>query len=254
MLAGIVATGRRELEHGVRVVTRELTAWVRYARPGVPVLLLWLGLAVALGVVTVLAAGTEFFSWDLWLARKIQAIDLPGFTHVTTLATDLSSPDASIVAFFIAVPGLVLLRQFRLALFQAAAIWTHLIGGSLKLVVDRMRPSPELVERVSLEERLSYPSGHTEWVVGFEGFLLFAIWQLTPNRFIRYPAAAAWAGHIVLTGVGRVDQGLHWPSDVLAGLLVGALALSGTVWAYLSSKRAAAIAAEKGTIPSQVVV
>lgn len=253
-LAGIIADSKRELVQRLVVARGEVAAAVRHVRPGAPVLLLWLILGSGLAVLTGFAAGAEFFSWDLWLARQIQAIDLPGFTLATTRATDLSSADVSILVFLIAVAGLILLRQFRLALFQAAAIWTHLIGGSIKLTVDRMRPSPELVERVSLEDRLSYPSGHTEWVVGFEGFLVFAIWQLTANRFIRYTAAAAWAVHVVLTGVGRIDQGLHWPSDVLAGLLVGALALSGTVWAYLASKRAASIAAEKGTISSPVVV
>ncbi len=147
-VVAIVAKSKRELVDRIVVVREEVAAAVRHVRPGLPVLLLWLVLAVSLGVITGFAAGAEYFSWDLWLARKIQAIDLPGFTRVTTVATDLSSSDASIVAFFIAVPGLVLLRQFRLALFQAAAIWTHLIGGSIKLVVDRMRPSPELVERV----------------------------------------------------------------------------------------------------------
>ena len=253
-LAGIIADAKRELVKRLVLVRGEVVSAVRHVRPGAPVLLLWLVLVSGLAVLTGFAAGAEFFSWDLWLARKIQAIDLPGFTSATTLATDLSSANASVLWFLGSVVGLILLRQFRLAFFAAAAIWTHLIGGGLKLVVDRMRPSPELLERVSLEERLSYPSGHTEWVVGFEGFLVFAIWQLTANRFIRYTAAAAWAVHVALTGVGRIDQGLHWPSDVLAGLLVGALALSGTVWAYLASKRAAASAAEEATIPSPLVV
>ncbi len=223
-------------------VRGEAVAAARHVRPGPGVLLLWLGLVAGLSAITAFAAGAEYFAWDLWLARKIQAIDLVGFTRVTTFATDLSGPDASVAWFLGAVGGLLLLRRFRLALFMAAATWTHLVGGSLKLLVDRMRPSPESVERVSLKERLSFPSGHTEWVVGFEGFLVFVIWQLTPNRLIRYLVAGAWVTHVALTGVGRVDQGLHWPSDVFGGALVGSLALSITAWAYLASKRASALA------------
>jgi undecaprenyl-diphosphatase len=241
MLAGIVAKGRSELEHGVGVVARELTATVRHARPGVPVLLLWLGLALALGVVSGFAAGADYFAGDLWLTRKVQAIDIDGFSRAGRIATNLSSPNASAAMLLGAVVGLALLRQLRLALFAAASAWAHLIGGILKLLVDRPRPSGDLIETVRLETEFSYPSGHTEWIVGFEGFLVFAVWQLTPNRFLRLVAAGAWTVHIILAGLGRVDQGLHWPSDVLGGLLAGALALSVTVWAYLASRRAAAL-------------
>jgi undecaprenyl-diphosphatase len=44
------------------------------------------------------------------------------------------------------------------------------------------------------------------------------------NRFLRGRLrAAGWvvAGLIaILTGLGRIDSGAHWPSDVLAGLLI----------------------------------
>lgn len=239
--ARVVAAARAA---GERLVALHVVS-VRHVRPTLPILLLWLALALALGVVSGFAAGAEYFAWDLWLARKIQAIDLDGFSRVAKISTDLSGHDASVLGLSGAVVALLLLRRPRLALFAAASAWTHLIGGTLKLFVDRTRPSPELVERVTLEDRFSYPSGHTEWVVGFEGFLVFAVWQLTPNRFLRYLAVGAWVVHIFFTGLGRVDQGMHWPSDILAGVLVGALALSVTVWAYLASRRAATIAAEE---------
>jgi undecaprenyl-diphosphatase len=226
-----------------RRVVGEAVAVARHVRPGPPVLLVWLGLALALGIVSGFAAGTDYFAGDLWLARKVQAVDLNGFSRITRMAATLSSPKSSVAALTCAVAGLLLLRQFRLALFTAAAAWTHAIGGALKLFVDRPRPSGDLIETVRLETDFSYPSGHVEWIVGFEGFLVLAIWQLSPSRLIRYLAAVAWAGHALLAGLGRIDQGLHWPSDVLGGFLAGALALSVTAWAYFASRRAAALSA-----------
>lgn len=226
-----------------RRVVGEAVAAARYVRPGPHVLLVWLGLALALGIVSGFAAGTDYFAGDLWLARKVQAIDLNGFSRITRAAATLSSPKSSAVALFCSVAVLLLLRQFRLALFTAASAWAHAIGGVLKLLVDRPRPSGDLIETVRLETDFSYPSGHVEWIVGFEGFLVIAIWQLCPSRLIRYLAVVAWAGHVLLAGLGRVDQGLHWPSDVLGGSLAGALALSVTAWAYFASRRAAALSA-----------
>ena len=241
MLVGLVAKSRMKLLSGVDLVREELVAAVRHIRPGPAALLVWLSLVLALGVLSGFAAVFDHFTWDLWLTREVQAIDLDGFGRAARIATNLSSPNYSAAAFAGVVGGLLLSRQFRLALFAAAAAWTHLLGGLLKLLVDRPRPSGELVETVRLETEFSYPSGHVEWIVGFEGFLVFAIWRLTPNRLLRFLVTGAWTVHIALAGLGRVDQGLHWSSDVLGGFLVGAVALSATAWAYLGSKRARAL-------------
>ena len=245
MLVGLVAKTRKKLLNGVDILRGELVAAVRHVRPGPVALLVLLSLVLALGVLSGFAAVEDRFAWDLWLTRKVQAIGLDGFGRATLIATNLSSPNYAAVAFVGAVGGLLLWGQFRLALFAAASAWTHLLGGLLKLLVDRPRPSGDLVETVRLETEFSFPSGHVQWIVGFEGFLLFAIWQLTPNRFIRYLAAAAWTVHVTLAGLGRVHQGLHWPSDALGGFLVGAVALSVTAWAYLRSRRAATIASHQ---------
>ena len=41
---------------------------------------------------------------------------------------------------------------------------------------------------------------------------------------------------VVLAGVARVYLGVHWGSDVLAGLLVGSVCLIGLLWAYYKLK------------------
>ncbi len=223
----------------IDLVRSEVKIAVRHARPGPTVQLVWLGLALALAIASGFAAGYDKFAGDLWLTKQVQALEIDGLSRTAQFATDLVSPTASAVGFVGVVGALLLLGRVRLAIFMAAAAWAHLIGGLLKLFVDRPRPSVELVETVGLNSEFSYPSGHTDWAVGFEGFLVFALWQLTPNPFVRAATTAGWALHIMLIGFGRVDQGVHWPSDILGGFLVGALALSITVWAYLESKRLA---------------
>ena len=72
---------------------------------------------------------------------------------------------------------------------------------------------------------LSFPSGHVVFFVQFFGFLLYLVarqkspgWQRSATMFL-----VAWP--ITLVGVSRVYLGAHWPSDVLAGYLVGGIAL-----------------------------
>lgn len=57
----------------------------------------------------------------------------------------------------------------------------------------------------------SFPSGHA--TTAFAAALLLALW---------YPrAAGAWVAVAVLVGLSRVVLGSHFPSDVLAGALLG---------------------------------
>lgn len=204
-------------------------------RPGLRVLSLWITLLAALAVLSAFAVSYEYFAWDLTITRAVQAIDSPAFHRAGWVATFLSSPTISFLFLATAVALLLIARQPRLALFSGASAWTHLLGGFLKLVVDRPRPPAELVDVVRIETKFSYPSGHAEWVMGFEGFLVFVVWQLTENRVIRAGATVLWGLHLALAGLGRVEQGLHWPSDVLAGYLVGAVTLLFTVWVYRAS-------------------
>jgi len=61
--------------------------------------------------------------------------------------------------------------------------------------------------------RGSFPSGHTSTMALFAG-----IWALTSSRrWVAVPALSL----AVLVGVSRMAVGVHWPSDVLAGIALG---------------------------------
>jgi undecaprenyl-diphosphatase len=194
---------------------------------------------VALATISVAAGVRDRFPGDLRLTQHVQDFDLPGLTTVMRAATDITSPANSLTALVVAVTAFLLLGRPRLAFFTAGALGAHALGGLLKVLVDRQRPDDELIARVRIEEEYSYPSGHVEWAVAFEGFVVFAIWQLTGSRVIRAASLSLWVAHVVLTSAGRIDQGLHWPSDVVASYLVGAVALAGLIWLYRVSGRLA---------------
>lgn len=227
-----VFAGFRVNRTSMRLRAAGFVAALQGQRPSFRLLTLWSTLLAALAVLSAFAAVKVRFVWDLPITRAVQAINLFGFKRLGWIATFLSSPSISLLALGTAVALLLMARKLRLAFFAGASAWTHLLGALLKLLVDRPRPSAELIDVVRVKTEFSYPSGHVEWVMGFEGFLVFTVWRLTENRAIRAGAVAIWGLHLVLVGLGRVEQGLHWPSDVLAGYLVGAIALSVTVWAY----------------------
>jgi membrane-associated phospholipid phosphatase len=208
---------------------------VRQEWPHPAVIAAYLCLFAALIAVSIFAAQHDRFPGDLALTRRVQGLDLPGLRRAMRFSTDLTSPVPSLVALAAAAGAFLALGRPRLAFFAAATLSAHAMGAVLKFFVDRGRPDPDIVDTVRIEERFSYPSGHVEWVVSFEGFVVFAIWQVTTNPVARYVALAVWAVHLALTGLGRIDQGLHWPSDIVAGIMVGALALPVVIWLYRAS-------------------
>lgn len=87
----------------------------------------------------------------------------------------------------------------------------------VKYLVGRDRPYeryPDRVHPYSVENSPSFPSGHTA-----------TAFALATSLSIRYPKwyviapSALWACSV---GISRMNEGVHYPSDVLAGAAIGA--------------------------------
>ena len=77
----------------------------------------------------------------------------------------------------------------------------------------------------------SFPSGHMVRAVIAFGLLAFVIRRLSPSPLARALAVAGAIAVIVLLAFDRLYLDVHWESDVVGGLLLGAIALlAGTVW------------------------
>ena len=91
------------------------------------------------------------------------------------------------------------------------------VAYGMKYLVDRERPYeryPDRVHPYSHESSPSFPSGHTA-----------SAFALATSLCIKYPKwyviapSALWACSV---GVSRMNEGVHYPSDVLAGAAIGA--------------------------------
>lgn len=94
-------------------------------------------------------------------------------------------------------------------------VCTNLI---LKNLVSRPRPwlgVEGLTALVVENDPNSFPSGHTTAAFAFAS----ALWRTAPDRWMRWAALAC----AVLMGLSRLYVGVHYPSDVLVGVLVGLL-------------------------------
>lgn len=116
---------------------------------------------------------------------------------------------------------LAILRQYRSALFVTVSVALgSLISTGFKLAVGR--PRPDLVPHGSFVNTASFPSGHS--MMSAVVYLTLAVMlartqsKLAVRFFLLSLAVALTFG----VGVSRVYLGVHWPTDVLAGWVLGA--------------------------------
>jgi membrane-associated phospholipid phosphatase len=77
----------------------------------------------------------------------------------------------------------------------------------------------------------SFPSGHMVRAVIAFGLIAFVIRRLSPSPVVRRLAGAGAIFVVVLVAVDRLYLNVHWESDVIGGLILGAIGLlAGTVW------------------------
>jgi len=195
----------------------------------------WLALA-GFVVLASFAAALDYFPGDRGLTEAIQKGDARAWREALDWASRLSEWPAMLIVGFAGAATLWLLAHRSEAVWLLATLALTQVNGAVKLAVDRPRPSPEFVDVREVATGLSFPSGHTVTAVLLYGFLFYAAGQALPDRRLRYPVQALCVIIAVLTGLQRVEAGVHWPSDVLGGVLFAGLILALLIWSHRRSR------------------
>jgi undecaprenyl-diphosphatase len=170
------------------------------------------GAAAAVGVASSRPAGREV---DAALFADVNAGHGPAADRVFSEVTELGSVYAAGAA-----AGVVFLAGRRgpalRALGAAGAAW--LAGQALKKVVDR--PRPYLADAEGTRRMIAMPAG-TSWPSSHPA-VLTAFTRVTARELSLGPVSrAALTGLDLTVGTSRVYLGVHYPSDVAGGLLMG---------------------------------
>jgi undecaprenyl-diphosphatase len=91
------------------------------------------------------------------------------------------------------------------------------IDAALKVMFGRERPA--LFDKIALPTDASFPSGHSMSALGIYGVVAVALIALYPRA--RGSVIAATVVLVAAIGFSRVYLGVHWPFDVVGGLLGG---------------------------------
>ena len=168
----------------------------------------------------------SYFQWDIPLAHWIQAIIFPGFRELMLATSWMGTGATAWWITIIAGVGLLVCKRVAAGVIILLGVGAgSLANRILKAAIGRPRPTDELIQVLIDYPNLSFPSGHVVFYMQFFGFLLYLLARQKKPGWQRSAAMFLVAWPITLVGVSRVYLGAHWPSDVLAGYLVGGIAL-----------------------------
>ena len=106
----------------------------------------------------------------------------------------------------------------------------------IKGLVERARPPRAL--QAYIEIWYSFPSAHAALSAALYGFIAYIAWKSIPNPVVRYIAISIIAGIVLIISFSRLYLGVHYASDVLAGLALGAAcAWLGARYAVFAARR-----------------
>jgi undecaprenyl-diphosphatase len=138
------------------------------------------------------------------------ALDITALGSATVLGLTVL-----IVAGFLLLQGL-----WRRALFvMAATLGGGFINGALKQLFQR--PRPDVVPHLREVMTMSFPSGHALQSAVVYLTLGALSMQIAQRRLTRLYCMAVAMLATALVGASRVYLGVHYPTDVLAGWLIG---------------------------------
>lgn len=170
------------------------------------------------------------YSIDLAIMHWVQDVMHNGFLDAVMAALSFIG-NHGLIWIIIGIV-LVIFKKTRYAgiVMLSALAFGFLMGeGILKHLVNRPRPFvdyPEFVPGISLPSGSSFPSGHS-----CAGFACSTV-MMVKNRKIGIPMLVL----AVLIAFSRIYNFVHFPSDVLCGMLLGVLSAVLILFIYSKTK------------------
>lgn len=195
------------------------------------------GAFLIIGLAVVLVGSVTFAALAGWvMAGETQHIDdailrwmgAHGSESLNFAALEVTALGARLVVWMVVLVASAFLWISRHR-WSAALLWISMLGSGLVNMTLKSafaRPRPDVFEwRAPHVGTASFPSGHAMTSMVVYGTLGFLIGRLMPTRALRWLTWFMAALVIALVSLSRLYLGVHYPSDVLGGLMTG------TAWA-----------------------
>jgi undecaprenyl-diphosphatase len=149
---------------------------------------------------------------------------------VLTAITNLGGRAVLFWLITVSAATMLIRRNTQLAVFLVVTgLGALALDPVIKLLVGRIRPM--VPTPVATAPGYSFPSGHTLNATVFYGVMLLVFLPIIPPR-LRKLAIGLVIALVLAVGLSRVALGVHYPSDVVGGWLLGVAWLGITAHAF----------------------
>jgi membrane-associated phospholipid phosphatase len=246
MSVHLQARARRGRAHAAVAPPHPVAGWKAVTlRLAAGAVVLW-GLLALIGLaVTHLLHNAGFAAADLspdkWFAgHRTGALNV--ITYIgTTMAQTTTAAGVTVVV--------VLLLRWRLGRWHESGIFITVMAGELLIflgitaVIHEARPPVARLDKAPPTS--SFPSGHTAAALALYGGIAVMVLWVYGRRRATWIAAGILFCVPVYVALSRLYRGMHYPSDVLAGALLGGLWLLWVTKTLLQPAAAARPRAER---------
>ena len=178
------------------------------------------------------------FQIDLQITQAIQSINSPLFDWLMRLISWPGfSPQSIIISLLIGLLFFGSGLRWESVTSLLAALLSGVTNELVKGLIQRPRPSVDLVDVFQVLNSYSFPSGHVMFYTIVFGFTWYLVYTLLKPSLLRSVLLGILGVFILFVGVSRIYLGQHWASDVLGAYLLGSVMLTGVVFFYQWGKQ-----------------
>lgn len=159
-------------------------------------------------------------AFDLYVVKCINEFSAKHPIQIPLFITDLGDRYGMVLPVLISLFLLIYFNKLRAALLIIiASESSHIITKLTKSLFQIPRPPVEF--NLVQPHSFSFPSGHSLISMVFYGFLIYFCFKYIKNNLIKWTLIILLTILIVLIGLSRIYLGVHYPSDVIGGFILG---------------------------------